>query len=604
MDPHNEISSTHLQDPSGKQMDYPSHGGKSQENYCSIRFSQEKLTENITLDVIELVEKDMDFNDIVSLLFLVSEEQHSKYIFQRIAQFIKIKSANLDSLESVNYSLLLDWCLSNPKNWRMKIVEALGIIECFDILSKLGYKKIDVMEHFLPDDTEFAICIPLLKKKLYIELSNSPISEILSLYECLEKDGENSNDILFQDSFINKNYFEFLLIYLSSETLVRFDDHPDLKFFINLLEKANLLKLKHIFENYLSEHENLSEHCKTNENLSESSPGYNKPYTKDSSSIDEMGKEEFGRLGNAERIAVAHDDSELSFYKIGNPEDLGICLIINQKNFTRLRERDPKYQRVVSENLLVDRHGTERDVERLQETFKHFKVSVIVENDVPHSMIGSCIKDTIDTDFKQHHSVFFLVILSHGDQGIIYGVDSIPIAISSLVDAVLRSYDKLKNIPKVIIVQACQGNLPNPVLETDGGSCAETVATQPKYTAIGSEKQDKKQEKVRTAYHDDLLMCFSSVSGYESYRHTREGSKYIQILCDNLMKYGHNDDFLSICTRVNNDLKKLYVPIKIDDNVLLPSTQVSETSSCLHKKLFLVQPWRSNVPTYTNRPIS
>nr|AZR38348.1 caspase-8 [Laodelphax striatellus] len=594
MDSYNRIEERNQKDLCAKLLQ-KYHNGEA-ESYGSVLFSQEKLAANINLDVIELLEKDMDYNDIVSLMFLVSEDKHSQYIFQRIIQFLKIKSENL---ESVNYSLISDWCLSNPKNWRLKIIEGLGIIECFNILSRLGYKKIDIVEYFQLDNTEFSVCVSLLKKELFIALSNSSVPKIVSLYKCLEEVDNYSTELLLQDSFTNnRKYFEFMLIYLSSESLIRFEEQPDLKFLINLLERANLLDLKEILESYVMKYNakhSSSEHPKDVAFKSKVPPDYDKPYTKDSSRMNQVKEEDF-ELENTERLALAYDDSELNYYKIGNPEDLGICLIINQKNFIRLRERDPKFHRILSRNLLVDRHGTERDVERLQETFNHFKVSVIVENDVPHSMIGNCIKDTIDREFKQHHSVFFLVILSHGDQGVIYGVNSIPVKINSLVDAVLRSYAKLKNIPKVIIVQACQGNLPNPVLETDGGSCGEAIPTQPKYSDIDSNKKETNNEKTRTAYHDDLLMCFSTVSGYESYRHTREGSKYIQILCDNLMKYGPNDDFLSICTRVNNDLKKLYVPIKINESVLLPSTQVSETSSCLHKKLFLVEPWRA-IPT-------
>lgn len=54
-----------------------------------------------------------------------------------------------------------------------------------------------------------------------------------------------------------------------------------------------------------------------------------------------------------------------------------------------------------------------------------------------------------------NYSTFFVCILSHGIEGHVYGANSLPVAINSIYS----SLNKAKCQAKILILQACQGNV-------------------------------------------------------------------------------------------------------------------------------------------------
>jgi len=63
---------------------------------------------------------------------------------------------------------------------------------------------------------------------------------------------------------------------------------------------------------------------------------------------------------------------------------------------------------------------------------------------------------------------------------------------------------------------------------------------------------------IRPVPEVDHLVCSSTVDTYSSFRCTQHGSFYVQILCDQLMKYGHDQDLVSIMTKVNSKMAETF----------------------------------------------
>ena len=78
----------------------------------------------------------------------------------------------------------------------------------------------------------------------------------------------------------------------------------------------------------------------------------------------------------------------------------------------------------------------------------------------------------------------------------------------------------------------------------------------------------------RVPVEADILISYSTVEGFYSYRDPKSGSWYIQTLCD-VISEQKNDDILSILTKVNSLMSK-----KEKEKI------VSEFTSRLTKKFY------------------
>lgn len=98
------------------------------------------------------------------------------------------------------------------------------------------------------------------------------------------------------------------------------------------------------------------------------------------------------------------------------------------------------------------------------------------------------------------------VIFSFG-AGAVYGANSVRVDLHDIQNALAST--RLLYKPKVLIVQACQGNetIRAERLAVDGPSARNSPA------------------------YSDLLVCVSAVPGFTSFRDTERGSWFIQTLC-------------------------------------------------------------------------
>ena len=120
----------------------------------------------------------------------------------------------------------------------------------------------------------------------------------------------------------------------------------------------------------------------------------------------------------------------------------GIGVIINNKTFT---------------GGMSDRDGTDTDAAALQRLFTHLGFYTGRFND----LTAREIRENLTKISKIDHTKFdclLVAILTHGDDGNLYGTDNKPIALKNLTELFHgKSCPSLVGKPKIFIVQACRG---------------------------------------------------------------------------------------------------------------------------------------------------
>ncbi|KAB5584453.1 hypothetical protein PHYPO_G00107710 [Pangasianodon hypophthalmus] len=232
---------------------------------------------------------------------------------------------------------------------------------------------------------------------------------------------------------------------------------------------------------------------------------------------------------------------------------LGHCLIINNYNFEKTFK-------------LNNRKGTDADKAALTNVFGRMHFSVEARRDLTSSDMLNTVKEFSEKDHSRMDA-FVCCILSHGEKGTVLGTDGKSVLIRELTQPFARC-STLTGKPKLFFIQACQGNeLQLGVLRQDGPEEGEY------------EEDAEKADPPRVPVEADFLIGMATVESYKSFRHTKEGSIFIQELCKHL-KEGcpKNEDILSIMTKVNRS---------VSARELNKHKQMPEPRYTLTKKLLL-----------------
>ncbi|XP_056606102.1 caspase-8 isoform X1 [Triplophysa dalaica] len=243
------------------------------------------------------------------------------------------------------------------------------------------------------------------------------------------------------------------------------------------------------------------------------------------------------------------------YYSISH-QPVGYCLIVNNYNFGKAEK-------------FKNRKGTEMDREALIRVFQKMKFEVKVHNDLNASDMLNVAEEFANMDHTQM-DVFVCCVLSHGEKGAVLGVDGKQIEIRELTLPFARC-NSLASKPKLFFIQACQGNLGHePVWMTDG----------PDSTEEGRYEEDARMELPFSLPKEaDFLIGMATVEHYQSFRHTTDGSIYIQELCRQLENHcPKKEDILSIMTKVNHE---------VSSKMLQGKKQMPEPRYTLRKKLVL-----------------
>nr|XP_055171668.1 caspase-3 isoform X2 [Nyctereutes procyonoides] len=248
-------------------------------------------------------------------------------------------------------------------------------------------------------------------------------------------------------------------------------------------------------------------------------------------------------------------DSGMSFdnsYKMDYPE-MGLCIIINNKNFHKSTGMAP-------------RSGTDVDAANLRETFTNLKYEVRNKNDLTCEEILELMNSVSKEDHSKRSS-FVCVLLSHGDEGIIFGTNG-PVDLRKVTGFFRGDYCRsLTGKPKLFIIQACRGTELDCGIETDSG-IEDDMACQ------------------KIPVEADFLYAYSTAPGYYSWRNSKDGSWFIQSLCAMLKLYAHKLEFMHILTRVNRKVATEFESFSLD-SAFHGKKQIPCIVSMLTKELYL-----------------
>uniref|UniRef100_A0A2K6AXY1 Caspase-3 n=1 Tax=Macaca nemestrina TaxID=9545 RepID=A0A2K6AXY1_MACNE len=199
-------------------------------------------------------------------------------------------------------------------------------------------------------------------------------------------------------------------------------------------------------------------------------------------------------------------------YKMDYPE-MGLCIIINNKNFHK-------------STGMASRSGTDVDAANLRETFINLKYEVRNKNDLTREEI---------VDDGNQRSSFVCVLLSHGEEGIIFGTNG-PL--------------DLKKITSFFRGDCCR---------------SLTGKTQTfHYSGMTDSGVEDDMACHKIPVEADFLYAYSTAPGYYSWRNSKDGSWFIQSLCAMLKQYADKLEFMHILTRVNRKVATEFESFSLD----------------------------------------
>ena len=202
----------------------------------------------------------------------------------------------------------------------------------------------------------------------------------------------------------------------------------------------------------------------------------------------------------------------------------GYVLIINNEAFTGS----------------ADRPGSQEDVRNLEDLFDTFgfKPVKVVKNRTAAQM-QELLEETSEKDFARF-DCFICVILSHGSKDGVLGIDHGSIPVDSLTSKFCHgACPTLDGKPKVFFIQACRGTQED-INEVE----SDAIATMMPYPQLPS--------------NADLLICYSSSPGFQSYRQPEYGSWFIATVVRIFKQYAHEEHLMDMMLRVNHEVASFY----------------------------------------------
>ncbi|XP_035263944.1 caspase-8 isoform X2 [Anguilla anguilla] len=221
---------------------------------------------------------------------------------------------------------------------------------------------------------------------------------------------------------------------------------------------------------------------------------------------------------------------EIEAYAMEEDRSRGVCLIINNYDF--------------SQSKLKDREGTDVDETCLVEVFQWLGFETRTKRDCDQQRMRTLLAQLSQEDHSRRDCVVCCV-LSHGEQGVVYGVDGRALSLRELTEPFSGTRcATLREKPKLFFIQACQGR-------------KEQLAVPVESNCLRFAQMDLATDAAvpRNSIPDDadFLLGMATVPDYASFRNKKEGTWFIQSLCENLVQLvpgGH--DLLSILTKVNH----------------------------------------------------
>lgn len=249
----------------------------------------------------------------------------------------------------------------------------------------------------------------------------------------------------------------------------------------------------------------------------------------------------------------------------------GITLLINVTEF------EPSA-------CLDDRLGGERDCARLELIFQQLSYDVYNLKNGTGSEIWNTLKNFSTWVKLAEYQSCFIVLMSHGLDGFIFGRDGKAVDLVAVYD--LFSNEKcpyLQNKPKVFLIQACRGDQPDRGTDQLDGPPI-TVKSHGKSAKRKLLDSNNNEGRNKLPTKSDCLVAYATVPGYAAMRNTERGSWFIQAFIQIVAFHAKDKSLLEIMTMTNNHIKEREGCSP--DSEFHRCKEMSEFISCLCKPFY------------------
>ncbi|KAF2881650.1 hypothetical protein ILUMI_24507 [Ignelater luminosus] len=502
--------------------------------FCNLENAKEnvdRVSDNIlNVEKVNEIEKELDLYEKISLIYLLYDD--AEVALQYMLQL----------QNDVQLQILTEWALTSKDKWNVKLLEALCIIQNYYILcNMLGYDKKELEVRFLPENEGSSLFIDCIKKKLY-RIADSFDNLTTKKFLKIVRDDFQNKRLDFKDYGVQ--YLEMYFLYWITIKYI-FPPH-NLKNVCHAFKVMERYDITESLEDLVAKHVVERPRC-TNFNFDYNLEKIPRRSTSESPNlqIDLIGQSSLSSgfsdssLSSARIRKISHEEDDC--YNI-DPNCPGVCLIVNQENFYTEFSDEWKHLLPKTDKKLENRIGTNIDRDKLKETFEKFGFVVITKDNLDHNYIIPAVKEVISQ--VPNNSSFIVCILSHGLEGKIYGVNSIPIDVKEIQGVMCKHNSRLKGQPKVLILQSCQGQECQEVTSDDsqeGHDDDQDLQTDgPSVTMVP-----------QTA---DMLVFWATVPGFGAIRDKKRGSWFIQSLCDKIKEKADKMHLQEICTMVKQEV--------------------------------------------------
>lgn len=265
----------------------------------------------------------------------------------------------------------------------------------------------------------------------------------------------------------------------------------------------------------------------------------------------------------ASNLHLTHDHNVYPMRNIPR----GRVLIINNRYFvhTKFGKRD----------------GAEHDAENLKVLFEQLSFTVNIVGDRGAEEILDDLRKESEHPDHQRSDLFILFLMSHGNEGNIYGIDGKPVSIEKEITVLFDEGNcpALAKKPKVFFIQACQGSIRDSRYVSDAEDAIEDIILREKIEKLKIE--DKPDFVPGYNKYSDIVMSYATVKGYLAWRRCDLGSWFVRCLVSVFSRRAHSEHLLDMLTEVNNLLSKLETSVSEGC-----SRQLAEKSDTLTKKVY------------------
>ncbi|XP_053406745.1 caspase-3-like isoform X2 [Mercenaria mercenaria] len=248
----------------------------------------------------------------------------------------------------------------------------------------------------------------------------------------------------------------------------------------------------------------------------------------------------------------------------------GHALLINNEKFhIKLRQQG-----------LGNRDGSSVDERSMKKKLNDLGFSVTGYPDLTANQMKSVCSKMAAKDHSEC-DCFVCVILSHGEEGVVYGTDKI-VDIKELTQKFKGDVcPSLVGKPKIFIIQACRG------YQTDPGVNVNV--------ADAKGKAEAEPAMVRLPVEADFLFAYSTVPGYYSWRNGMNGSWFIQALAKALEDFGKTMELRKLLTLVNKKVAQNFQSFNPENKDFHKMKQIPCITSMLTKDVYFSTTKRKKV---------